>query len=32
MLRELRRIFEVHQKNGVVSLDYDTRIYYGRLD
>jgi SAM-dependent methyltransferase len=31
MLRELERIFALHQKNGVVSLDYDTRIYYGRL-
>ena len=31
MLDELRRIFDVHQENGLVSLDYDTRVYYGRL-
>jgi len=29
MLRELRRIFETHQRNGRVALEYDTRVYYG---
>jgi SAM-dependent methyltransferase len=32
MLRELRRVFDRHQLNGSVSFDYDTRVYYGRLD
>jgi SAM-dependent methyltransferase len=32
MLHELRRIFDRHQLNGMVSFDYDTRVYYGRLD
>jgi SAM-dependent methyltransferase len=31
MLRELRRIFDEHQSNGRVSLEYDTRVFYGRL-
>jgi SAM-dependent methyltransferase len=31
MLRELRRIFEAHQVNGRVSLDYNTLVYYGQL-
>jgi SAM-dependent methyltransferase len=31
MLQELRRIFDRHQMNGVVSFDYDTRVYYGQL-
>jgi SAM-dependent methyltransferase len=31
MLRELRRIFDAHQDNGSVSLDYNTLVYYGRL-
>lgn len=32
MLRELRRIFAVHQANGRVSLQYDTRVFYGHLE
>jgi len=32
MLRELRRIFDKHQVNGRVSLEYDTRVYYGQLE
>jgi len=32
MLHELRRIFDRHQLNGLVSFDYDTRVYYGQLD
>ena len=31
MLRELRRIFETHQKNGQVVLAYVTRVYYGQI-
>jgi SAM-dependent methyltransferase len=31
MLAELRRIFDQFQANGRVSLDYDTRVFYGRL-
>ena len=30
MLRELRRIFQAHQAEGRVSLEYDTRVYYGQ--
>jgi SAM-dependent methyltransferase len=32
MLRELRRIFETHQAEGRVSVEYDTRVYYGQLE
>lgn len=32
MLTELKRIFEAHQANGCVSLEYDTRVFYGRLE
>lgn len=32
MLRELRRIFDAHEINGRVSLEYDTRVFYGKLD
>jgi len=32
MLHELRRIFDEHQVNGRVSMEYRTRLYYGRLD
>jgi len=31
MLRELRRIFEVHAVNGRVAFAYATRVFYGRL-
>ncbi len=31
MLRELRRIFEAHATAGHVSVDYKTRVYFGRL-
>ena len=31
MLRELRRIFEKHAKDGRVAFDYKTRVYFGRL-
>ena len=32
MLRELRRIFDRHQRSGLVSFEYSTRAYYGRLE
>lgn len=31
MLRELREIFSRHQDEGKVSIDYTTRMFYGRL-
>jgi SAM-dependent methyltransferase len=31
MLRELRRIFDAHQIDDRVSLEYNTLVYYGRL-
>jgi SAM-dependent methyltransferase len=31
MLAELHRIFRAHQLNGRVSLEYDTRVFYGQL-
>jgi len=31
MMTELRRIFEVHQKEGLVRMEYRTRIYAGQL-
>jgi SAM-dependent methyltransferase len=31
MLRELRRIFDAHQSERSVVLEYDTRVFYGQL-
>jgi SAM-dependent methyltransferase len=31
MLAELKRIFDEHQVNRRVSLEYDTRVFYGQL-
>ncbi len=31
MLREVEKIFDEHQKNGKVIVEYDTKVYYGRL-
>jgi ubiquinone/menaquinone biosynthesis C-methylase UbiE len=31
MLAELRRVFEAHQANGKVVLEYNTRVYYAQL-
>lgn len=31
MLQHLREIFENHQKNGIVSFDYETNVYIGKL-
>jgi SAM-dependent methyltransferase len=32
MLRELRRIFDRHQRTEQVSFEYTTRVYYGQLE
>ena len=32
MLRELSRIFDVHRVGGNVAFEYDTRVFYGKLD
>ena len=32
MLRELQRIFDAHQANNSVSLDYNTLVYYGQIE
>jgi len=31
MLRNLRQIFDQHQKNGRVAFEYDTKLYYGQI-
>jgi SAM-dependent methyltransferase len=31
MLRELRSIFDAHQVNGQVALEYNTLVFYGQL-
>lgn len=31
MVAELSRIFQTHQDNGLVTFEYITRMYYGRL-
>ena len=31
MLADLRRIFDQCQRNGLVRMDYDTNIYFGKL-
>jgi len=31
MLDELRRIFELHNKNGRVSIEYETQVIAGKL-
>ena len=32
MLRETEKIFRKHEADGAVTIEYDTRVYYGRLD
>lgn len=32
MMAELRRIFDAHQQNGIVRMEYRTRVYAGKLD
>ena len=31
MIEALKRIFEAHQKNGLVIFEYETHVYYGQL-
>jgi SAM-dependent methyltransferase len=31
MIRELRAVFKRHQQGGLISFDYDTRVFYGQL-
>lgn len=31
MMRELRALFDAHQREGRVAFEYETRIYFGRL-
>jgi len=31
MLQETERIFDEHQRGGRVRIEYDTKVYYGRL-
>ena len=31
MLAELRRVFDTHQRGGVVRMEYDTNLYFGQL-
>ena len=32
MMQDLLRIFDAHQQNGVVRMEYRTRVYAGKLD
>ena len=32
MMRTLREIFDAHQISGTVAFEYDTRVFYGKLD
>lgn len=32
MLAELKSVFDTHQRNGQVAFEYDTLVFYGRLD
>jgi hypothetical protein len=31
MLADLRRIFDQHEQNGRVRMEYDTKIFFGKL-
>jgi SAM-dependent methyltransferase len=31
MLAELQQIFDQYQENGVVAIEYDTRMFYGKI-
>jgi ubiquinone/menaquinone biosynthesis C-methylase UbiE len=31
MMRELQRIFRAHARDGMIELEYNTRVFYGRL-
>ena len=32
MIAELRNIFDAHQQNGTVRMEYFARVYFGKLD
>ncbi|HYU48047.1 MAG TPA: class I SAM-dependent methyltransferase [Terriglobales bacterium] len=32
MMRELQRIVRIHARQGMIEFEYNTRVYYGRLD
>ena len=32
MIARLHEVFEVHKRNGKVAFEYDTEVYYGRLE
>jgi hypothetical protein len=32
MLAELQKIFRDHQVDGVIRFEYETKIYYGRIE
>jgi SAM-dependent methyltransferase len=32
MMAELQRIFDAYQQNGIVSMEYFARVYFGKLD
>ena len=32
MLRDLRVVFDANQEDGQVNFDYETEVYYGRLE
>jgi hypothetical protein len=32
MIKELRTLFTSHQINGKIRIEYDTNIYFGKLD
>jgi hypothetical protein len=31
MLREAEKIFDERQRSATVTLEYDTKVYYGRI-
>ena len=32
MMRELQRIFRAHARDGMIEFEYNTRVFYGKLD
>jgi hypothetical protein len=31
MMAELKRIFDAHQEDGQLAMEYETKIYFGQL-
>ena len=31
MMDELERVFKMHEEDGLVAIEYETQVYYGRL-